>query len=126
MNCTNFTGRLTAPLELKKTQEGKSFCNFSLAVKRPRTKDITDFINFVAWQQTAEYLTSYAQKGTLIEATGVLTSRKWQDKEGNNRTSFEVKVDNASILESVKPDIDIEKPSANDFTEFDIDGDLPF
>lgn len=100
MNSCNFTGRIANDLELRTSPSGVSVCSFSLAVKRPRVKDETDFINFTAFRQTAEYLATYAKKGTLIEVSGVLTSRKWQDKNGNNRTSFEVIVDNASILES--------------------------
>lgn len=102
MNIFNATGRITNDLELKVTASGISVCSFKLAVKRPRVKDETDFINFVAYRQTAEYLCNYARKGVLIEASGVLTSRKWEDKNGNKRTSFEVIVDNASILESKK------------------------
>ena len=102
MNSFNCTGRITNDLELKTTQSGISVCSFTLAVKRPRVKDETDFINFTAFRQTAEYLNTYARKGTLIEVSGVLTSRKWEDKNGNKRTSFEVIVDNASILESKK------------------------
>lgn len=100
MNSCNFTGRIANDLELRTSPSGVSVCSFPLAVKRPRVKDETDFINFTAFRQTAEYLATYAKKGTLIEVSGVLTSRKWQDKNGNNRTSFEVIVDNASILES--------------------------
>jgi single-strand DNA-binding protein len=137
MNSCNFTGRITSDLELRTSPSGVSVCSFSLAVKRPRVKDETDFINFTAFRQTAEYLATYAKKGTLIEVSGVLTSRKWQDKNGNNRTSFEIIVDNASILESknsqgttqenaVDPLVSFAQ-KVDDFTEMgDIDGDLPF
>ena len=56
MNSINLVGRLTADPELKTTQSGISVCTFSLAVNRPRVKDTTDFINCVAWRQSAEYL----------------------------------------------------------------------
>lgn len=102
MNSCNFTGRITNDLELKTTQSGIKVCSFTLAVKRPRVADTTDFINFTAFRQSAEYLVSYARKGTLIEVSGALTSRKWEDKNGNKRTSFEVNADNVSILESKK------------------------
>lgn len=127
MNSCNFTGRATADLELKKTQSGISVCSFTLAVKRPRVKDTTDFINFTAFRQSAEYLSKYAKKGTLIEVSGALTSRNWEDKNGNKRTSFEITVDNASVLENkkVKPDIEYEDNNT-DFEEVDSDEDLPF
>ena len=125
MNNCNFTGRITADLELKTTQNGTSVCSFTLAVKRPRVKDTTDFINITAFKQTAEYISKYARKGTLIEVSGVLTSRKWEDKNGNKRTTFEVLVNEASILESKKDksSVDIE---AGDFEEIGTEADLPF
>ena len=131
MNNFNATGRITNDLELKTTQSGISICSFTLAVKRPRVKDETDFINFTAFRQSAEYLCNYARKGALIEVSGVLTSRKWEDKNGNKRTSFEVLVDNASILESKKAETQ-EDPLVSfaqkneDFTTVTDDGDLPF
>ena len=131
MNSCNFTGRIANDLELKTSQSGISVCSFTLAVKRPRTKDETDFINFTAFRQTAEYLTSYARKGALIEVSGVLTARKWEDKNGNKRTSFEVIVDNASILESKKAEAQADPlvevaQKIDGFTEIDTTDDLPF
>jgi single-strand DNA-binding protein len=100
MNSINLVGRLTADPELKQTQSGKSVCSFTLAVSRPRVKDTTDFINCVVWNQSAEYLTNYGRKGNLVAVTGVLTSRKYDDKDGNHRTAFEVVCDSVSICES--------------------------
>lgn len=135
MNSCSFTGRATADIELKNTQSGVPLCSFTLAVKRPRVKDTTDFIRFTAFRQSAEYLSKYAAKGSMIEVSGVLTSRNWEDKNGNKQTSFEVVVDNASVLESRStPSIDV--PHADpllslaskidDFEEVAADGDLPF
>ena len=98
MNTISITGRLTADPELKITQSGVSVCSFTLAVKRPRTKDETDFLNCTAWRQSAEYLCNYGRKGNLVAVTGALVSRKWEDKNGNKRTSFEISVDNAELL----------------------------
>jgi single-strand DNA-binding protein len=130
MNSFNATGRITSDLELKTSQSGISVCSFTLAVKRPKVKDTTDFINFTAFRQTAEYLTNYANKGALIEVQGVLTSRKWEDKNGNKRVSFEVIVDNASILDSKKaegtdPLPQLAEKIKEEFTEVE-EGDLPF
>ena len=100
MNSCSFTGRLTADPTLKSTQNGVSVCSFTLAVKRPRVKDTTDFINLTAWRASAEYLCSYGHKGAMVEVTGTLTSRKYEDKDGYNRTAFEVLVDSLSLLES--------------------------
>lgn len=97
MNTINITGRLTADTELKTTQSGISFCSFTLAVKRPRTKDETDFLNCTAWRQSAEYLCKYGRKGNFVGVTGALISRKWEDKDGNKRTSYEISVNEAEI-----------------------------
>lgn len=101
MNAVNLTGRLTNDVELKTTQNGKSVCSYTLAVNRPKVKDTTDFIVCVTWNQGAEYLCKYASKGDKVGVTGVLTSRKWQDKDGNNRVSFEVVTDTVEILSNV-------------------------
>ena len=100
MNSINLVGRLCSDPELKQTQSGKSVCSFTLAVSRPRVKDTTDFINCVVWNQSAEYLTNYGRKGNLVAVTGVLTSRKYDDKDGNHRTAFEVVCDSVSLCES--------------------------
>ena len=100
MNTISITGRLTADTELKTTPSGVSVCSFTVAVKRPRTKDETDFLYCTAWRQSAEYLCKYGRKGNLVAVTGALTSRKWEDQNGNKRTSFEISVDNAELLSS--------------------------
>ena len=102
MNNTNFIGRLTADPELRRTQNGTACCSFSLAVKRPRAKDTTDFLNFVVWQQGAEYLCQYGHKGDLVGVSGYLTSRNWEDNNGNKRTAFEVVCDNVELISSKK------------------------
>jgi single-strand DNA-binding protein len=111
MNTINITGRLTTELELKHTQSGTAVCTYTLAVKRPKVKDTTDFITFVTWRQGAEYLCNYAHKGDMIAATGTLTSRKWQDKDGNNRTSFEVVTDTVEIVSNAQNRADTEQPT---------------
>ena len=99
-NNITITGRLTADPELKTTPNGVSVCSFTLAVKRPRTKDTTDFIPCQVWRQGAEYLSKYGTKGNMVAATGALTTRKWQDQNGNNRINYEVTCDTVELLES--------------------------
>ena len=99
MNHGSYVGRLTADPELKQTQNGISVCSFTLAIDRPGTRDKTDFINFVAWRQTAEFICKYFRKGQKIALTGYLTSRQYEDKNGNQRTAFEVVVDRAEFVE---------------------------
>ena len=116
MNTIAITGRLTAELELKHTQSGTAVTTYTLAVKRPKVKDTTDFVNLVTWRQGAEYLCQYAHKGDMIAATGVLTSRKWQDKDGNNRTTFEVVTDTVEIVSNAQNGANTER-SANYTTQ---------
>ena len=100
MNSVNMIGRLCADPELRKTQSGTSCCSFTLAVKRPKVKDTTDFHNFVVWQQGAEYLCQYGHKGDLVGVTGYLTTREWTDKDGNKRKTTEVTCDAIELLSS--------------------------
>ena len=100
MNSINLVGRLTADPELKTTQSGISVCTFSLAVNRPRVKDTTDFINCVAWRQSAEYLCNYGRKGNLVAVSGLLTSRKYDDSNGNHRVAYEVVCDALNLCEN--------------------------
>ena len=99
MNIVTITGRLGADVELRQTQQGVSVATFSLAVSRPRTKDTTDWIECVAWRQSAEFLSRYTKKGDLIAVAGMLTVRKYEDKNGNKRTAYEVVCDRVESLQ---------------------------
>ena len=72
---------------------------FSLAVSRPRTKDTTDWINCVAWRQSAEFLNRFTKKGDLIAVAGILTARKYEDKQGAKRVVYEVVCDRVESLQ---------------------------
>lgn len=100
MNSINICGRLTAQPELKTTMSGINVCSFDLAVKRPKVKDTTDFLPCVVWRQGAEYISKYGHKGDLVAVSGVMTTRKWQDKDGNNRIAYEVVADTVQIVSS--------------------------
>lgn len=97
-------GRLTADPELKVTPQGTSVCSFSIAVDRPFSgkggERATDFINIVAWRQSAEFISKYFAKGRLIGIEGAIQTRNYEDKSGNKRTAFEVLVDRAFFTES--------------------------
>lgn len=100
-NLVVLTGRLTETPELKTTPSGVSVTSFAIAVSRPYRKDKdqeTDFINIVAWRQTAEFIAHYFTKGSLIGITGAIQTRKYQDKNGNNRTAFEVVANEAQFV----------------------------
>lgn len=102
MNSTNHIGRLTADPELRRTPDGTAVCTFTLAVKRPLVKDISDFIDFVAWRQSAEYLCQYGHKGDIVAVSGSLQSRKWKDKNDNNRINWEIQANSVELLSSKK------------------------
>ena len=104
-------GRLTRDPELRRTQTGTPVASFSLAVDRD-FKDkstgerTTDFIDVVAWRQTAEFVSRYFTKGRMAVVEGRLQMRDWTDKDGNKRTSAEVVADNVYFGESARRDGD--------------------
>ena len=100
MNSINLTGNICNDLEVKSTQSGKSVLSFNLAVKRPFTKDTTDFIPVIVWEQGADYLGKYGRKGSRVAVCGKLTTRKYQDNGGNNRTAYEVVADTVELMDS--------------------------
>lgn len=100
MNSLVLLGRTTAPIELKQTQAGKSVVSFSLAVKRPFTKDTTDFFTVCAWDKQAELLSKYVNKGDLICIRGHLTTRTWEDQQGNKRYATEVVASEVTFCEA--------------------------
>lgn len=99
MNSIILTGNICKDLELKSTPNDKKVCSFNLAVKRPFTKDITDFFTIVCWNKQAENLCLYCGKGTKIGVSGTLTSRSYTDKDGKNRTVIEVLANEIEFLE---------------------------
>lgn len=104
MNIGSYIGRAVRDFELRRLDSGKAVCSFTLAVDRPHKKDTTDFIDFVVFGQGAEYLCQYGHKGSTVSATGPLTSRKWDDKNGNKRINWEVQCDTVSLHDSKKTD----------------------
>lgn len=96
-------GRLTADVELKVTPSGVSVCTFSIAVNRKAAKDgdqKTDFINCVAWRNTADFIGKYFSKGSSILVVGNIQNRSWQDGSGNKRYATEVIVDEVNFVDS--------------------------
>lgn len=91
MNNCSFIGRLGKEPEMRYTANGKAVVSFSLAVNRDGKKDESDWINFVAWEKTAEVIAKYCHKGDLIGVTGSLQQRSWE-KDGKKQSAHEVKV----------------------------------
>lgn len=98
-------GRLTRDPELRHTQTGTAVASFSLAVDRDfkdRTtgEKSTDFIDIVAWRQTAEFVSRFFTKGRMAVVEGRLQMRDWTDRDGNKRRSAEVVADNVYFGDS--------------------------
>lgn len=134
LNVVVLTGRLTKDPELKTTPSGVYVLGFSIAVERRYRSGEdrqADFINIVAWRKTAEFISKYFKKGQMIAIEGSLQSRKYQDKDGNNRTAVEVVANNAQFADYKRNDdsSSTEAITANgtDFIEIEADQeDLPF
>ena len=112
-------GRLVKDPELRYTQSQVPVASFTVAVDRDfggrdGGERQTDFLDCVAWRQTGEFVSKYFQKGRMIVVSGRLQSRKWQDREGNNRTSWEVSADNVYFGDS-KRDSDSTGYSQNSY-----------
>jgi single stranded DNA-binding protein (ssb) len=104
INSVVLVGRLTKDIEIRKTQNNLSVTSFSLAVDN-RTKDAegnksTSFINCSAWRQSADYLSSYTHKGSLIGIEGYLQQRSFTRKDGTKASTTEVVVNRVTLLES--------------------------
>ena len=103
MNVICLMGRLVADPELKSTQNGVAVTSFCIAVDRsyqPKGQERqSDFINCVAWRNTAEFITRFFRKGQRIALNGSLQSRNYTDRDGNKRTAYEVVIDNASFVD---------------------------
>lgn len=103
MNSCNFIGRLTATPEPKATPNGKSVCNFTLAVERKFKdadgKPIVDFIDCVAWNNQADFLCKWFDKGVRVAITGELQTRAFTDKDGKNRKVVEVLVNTVEFAD---------------------------
>lgn len=142
-------GRLARDPELRHTQNGTAVASFRLAVDRDfRNKETgerdTDWIDVVAWRNTAEFVSKYFTKGRLVVVEGRLQMRDWTDRDGNKRTTAEVVADNAYFGESRRDtdpggaysrppapspaaDYGLPPTGGDQFSELsDDDGELPF
>lgn len=147
LNRVIIAGRLARDPELRRTQSGVSVTTFRIACDRDfksqSGEKTTDWIDVVAWRNTAEFVSKYFTKGRMALVEGRLQTRDWTDKDGNKRTAVEVVADNVYFGDSKR---DAESggysapsyagadrgyaPAANvadQFAEIDEeDGDLPF
>lgn len=138
MNNINLTGRITKEPELRTIPSGNQCVLFILAVDRgykdANGEKITDFIPCIAWNTQATFIGNYVNKGNLLEVSGMLTTRKYQNDSGETKTIIEVLVNKVSNL-TPKPKEETQQfiPNFNDFkeelknlSEKDLEDDLPF
>jgi single-strand DNA-binding protein len=136
MNSFNITGNLCKDIELKQAKNGKTVATFDIAVKRPYSSTESDFFTCVAWEKKAEYLHQYAKKGSRVAVSGYITTRKWTDKNGANRTSYEVQCEGVETLSNSTQSTETYNPYNNptppfqinmaDISTVETDEDLPF
>ena len=140
LNKVVLMGRLTKDPELRRTGSGTAVTSFSLACDRDfksksGDKD-TDFIEVVAWKNTAEFVSKYFSKGRMAVVEGRLQIREWTDKAGNKRTTAEVVADNVYFADSKRSESDDNQKEnfnalsgrvSDDFAPIsEEDGEIPF
>ena len=140
MNKICIAGRIVKDPELRTTNSGTEVCSFTVAVdRRVKSGDekITDFIDCTAWGKTGVFVSTYFHKGDGINLDGRMESRKWADKDGNNRVSWGVTCDNVEFphgkaraaAESANSNAQNGSAGgcgADGFTDVADSGDLPF
>lgn len=147
VNCVVLMGRLVRDPELKTTPTGVSVTSFRIAVDRDFVKAgeerQADFIDIVAWRQSAEFVCKFFRKGSMIAVQGSLQSRSYEDKNGNKRTAYEVIADKVNFCGSkadsgtaggarteeartAAPAPSYATGDAGDFGTLPMDDDLPF
>lgn len=93
-------GRLTKDVELRKTGNGTSVASFTIACERDFGEKETDFIEVVAWKNTADFVSKYFSKGRMAVVSGRLRIRSWNDKDGNKRKTAEIVAENVYFGDS--------------------------
>lgn len=145
LNCVTLMGRLVADPELRTTTTGRSVATFRIAVDRSFVRQgeqrQADFITIVAWENTANFVCRYFQKGSMIAVQGRIQTRNYEDANGAKRTAFEVvatevsfcgsKAENGTSATPAPQTAPAVAPSyqtanASDFEEITDDEDLPF
>ena len=130
LNVVAIMGRLVADPELKTTANGVNMARFRIACERSYTRQgeqrQADFLNVVAWRNTADFVCKYFAKGSLIALQGRLETRQYQDKSGNNRTAVEIVAEQASFTGEKVQSAPAAAALNDDFREVDDADDLPF
>ena len=120
MNRVELVGRLTAKPELRYTSSNAAYTRFTVAINRmgsnAQGERETDFINVVVWNKQAENVANFLDKGSLVGIEGSIQTGSYTDKDGNKRTSFDVRANNVEFLSS-KSESNSSKASTDDAYE---------
>lgn len=128
LNCAVIMGRITKDVELRTTTSGIAVTSFTVAVDRAKSEG-TDFIDVVAWRQTAEFVSRYFGKGKMIAVQGSIQTRNYEDKAGNKRTAVEIVADNVSFCGDKSAESETKPTQSgakNDLNVVVDDDELPF
>lgn len=120
LNTITVMGRIVKDPELRYTQSQTPVTTFAIACERDGDRTKVDFLDIVAWKGTAEFITKYFSKGSLITILGRLQVRDWNDKDDNKRRSSEIIADKVYFGDSKKI------VESNEFTEINNDLEMPF
>ena len=138
LNSFNAIGRLVADVDLKQTPNGKAVASFNVAIQRDRKDNNgeyqADFLPVVAWNQSAEYLAKYANKGDLISLSGRIQTRNYENQQGQRVYVTEVIAQTVQVVAKSKNNQDQSQGNNQNYgndifggTSMDIDpDDLPF
>ena len=138
LNCVTLIGRICNDIELRTTTSGKTVATFRIAVDRSYSKDgnrEADFITIVAWNGTADFVSRYFSKGSMIAIQGRIQTRSYEDNNGNKRSAFEVVATEVSFCGGKNEGDNSEKPNGSpvpayqpvpDYEEIGDDEELPY
>ncbi len=141
LNRVIIMGRLTDNPELRHTSNNIPMTTFTVACERNyRSGDerVTDFLDVVAWRNTAEFASKYFTKGMQVAVEGSIQVRSYTDRDGNKRRAWDIVADQVYFADSKRengytggrtesaPAASVSNATADDFTEFDGSDDLPF
>ena len=126
LNHSTIMGRLVRDPELRRTNSGKAVCSFTIACDKPGKDSGASFIDCVAWEKTADFVSNYFMKGSAIIVEGRLESRQFDTKDGQKRTVLEVVVSQAHFCEKKKDEAHKSNGPANFELIDGVDEALPF
>lgn len=128
MNKTFITGNLTKDVETRETASGALMARFSVAVKRPYSKEEVDYYECTAWRSLAEICGKYLKKGSKVALVGYFTSRSYEDNQGIKRKVWDFNCEEMEMLSSNQAQPQEEQPRRKPTLQeyYDTDGEVPF